>query len=59
MLQEKAARLSPIEEVRTVLDYSLRGVLSTFSQVHFLCHIILGFRLTWEKCNLFSSVIGE
>ncbi|XP_016501253.2 non-canonical heme oxygenase HOZ, chloroplastic [Nicotiana tabacum] len=30
--QEKAARLSPIEEVRTVLDYSLRGVLSTFSQ---------------------------
>nr|GMC82077.1 glutamyl-tRNA reductase-binding protein, chloroplastic [Ipomoea batatas] len=31
--QEKAARLPPIEEVRTVLGYSLRGVLSTFSQV--------------------------
>ncbi|MCE0480790.1 hypothetical protein HAX54_037899 [Datura stramonium] len=30
--QEKAARLSPIEEVRTVLDYSVRGALSTFSQ---------------------------
>lgn len=30
--QEKAARPSPIEEVRTVLNYSLRGVLSTFSQ---------------------------
>nr|GME03968.1 root border cell-specific protein-like protein [Ipomoea batatas]GME14070.1 root border cell-specific protein-like protein [Ipomoea batatas] len=30
--QEKAARLPPIEEVRTVLGYSLRGVLSTFSQ---------------------------
>ncbi|VFR01483.1 unnamed protein product [Cuscuta campestris] len=30
--QEKAARLPPIEEVRTVLNYSLRGVLSTFSQ---------------------------
>ncbi|XP_019154061.1 PREDICTED: uncharacterized protein LOC109150572 [Ipomoea nil] len=32
--QEKAARLPPIEEVRTVLGYSLRGVLSTFSQKH-------------------------
>ncbi|XP_059278263.1 uncharacterized protein LOC132032624 [Lycium ferocissimum] len=30
--QEKAARLSPIEQIRTVLDCSLRGVLSTFSQ---------------------------
>ncbi|KAL3341568.1 hypothetical protein AABB24_025892 [Solanum stoloniferum] len=30
--QEKAARLSPIEDVRTFLHYSLRGVLSTFSQ---------------------------
>ncbi|XP_055800860.1 uncharacterized protein LOC129870213 [Solanum dulcamara] len=30
--QEKAARLSPIEDVRTLLHYSLRGVLSTFSQ---------------------------
>nr|GMD99328.1 Cellular repressor of transcription [Ipomoea batatas] len=33
-LEEKAARLPPIEEVRTVLSYSLRGVLSTFSQKH-------------------------
>nr|GMD93574.1 Cellular repressor of transcription [Ipomoea batatas] len=33
-LEEKAARLPPIEEVRTVLGYSLRGVLSTFSQKH-------------------------
>ncbi|KAH7843768.1 hypothetical protein Vadar_020534 [Vaccinium darrowii] len=32
--QEKAARLPPIEEVRTVLDHSLRGMLSTFSQKH-------------------------
>lgn len=32
--QETAARLPPIEEVRTVLDHSLRGVLSTFSQKH-------------------------
>ncbi|XP_031103457.1 glutamyl-tRNA reductase-binding protein, chloroplastic-like [Ipomoea triloba] len=32
--QEKAARLPPIEEVRTVLEYSLRGMLSTFSQKH-------------------------
>lgn len=30
--QEKAARVSPIEDVRTLLHYSLRGVLSTFSQ---------------------------
>ncbi|KAK4432208.1 hypothetical protein Salat_0982900 [Sesamum alatum] len=29
--QEKAARLPPIEEIRTLLHYSLRGVLSTFS----------------------------
>lgn len=32
-LQEKAARLPPIEEIRTVLDHSVRGMLSTFSQV--------------------------
>lgn len=32
--QEKAARLPLIEEVRTVLDHSLRGMLSTFSQKH-------------------------
>ncbi|KAG9134956.1 hypothetical protein Leryth_001234 [Lithospermum erythrorhizon] len=32
--QEKAARLPPIEEVRTVLHHSLRGMLSTFSQKH-------------------------
>ncbi|XP_043691568.1 uncharacterized protein LOC122642205 [Telopea speciosissima] len=30
--QEATARLPPIEEVRTVLDRSVRGVLSTFSQ---------------------------
>ncbi|XP_057437713.1 uncharacterized protein LOC130729880 [Lotus japonicus] len=30
--QEKAARLPPVEQVRTVLDHSLRGVLSTFSK---------------------------
>ncbi|XP_059668197.1 uncharacterized protein LOC132313448 [Cornus florida] len=32
--QEKAARLPPIEEIRTVLDHSLRGMLSTFSHKH-------------------------
>ncbi|PWA79195.1 hypothetical protein CTI12_AA207530 [Artemisia annua] len=32
--QEKAARLPPIEEVKTVLSYGIRGVLSTFSQKH-------------------------
>ncbi|KAG5552251.1 hypothetical protein RHGRI_010362 [Rhododendron griersonianum] len=32
--QEKAARLPPVEEVRTVLDHSLRAMLSTFSQKH-------------------------
>ncbi|KAF3442222.1 hypothetical protein FNV43_RR16138 [Rhamnella rubrinervis] len=32
--QEKAARLSPLEEIRTVLDRSVRGTLSTFSQMH-------------------------
>lgn len=31
--QEKAARLPPVEEIRTVLDHSVRGMLSTFSQV--------------------------
>lgn len=31
--QEKAARLPPIEEVRTFLHHSSRGFLSTFSQV--------------------------
>ncbi|WVZ07689.1 hypothetical protein V8G54_021035 [Vigna mungo] len=30
--QEKAARLSPVEEIRTVLDRSVRGMLSTFSK---------------------------
>ncbi|KAI3413073.1 DUF2470 domain-containing protein [Psidium guajava] len=29
--QEKAARLPPVEEIRTVLDCSVRGMLSTFS----------------------------
>ncbi|KAI3446377.1 hypothetical protein Pfo_003042 [Paulownia fortunei] len=29
--QEKAARLPPIEEIRTLLHYNSRGVLSTFS----------------------------
>ncbi|XP_052176695.1 glutamyl-tRNA reductase-binding protein, chloroplastic-like [Diospyros lotus] len=32
--QEKAARLPPLEEIRTVLDHSSRGMLSTFSQKH-------------------------
>lgn len=32
--QEKAARLPPVEEIRTLLDRSLRGMLSTFSQKH-------------------------
>ncbi|CAK7341431.1 unnamed protein product [Dovyalis caffra] len=30
--QEKAARLPPVEEIRTVLNQSTRGMLSTFSQ---------------------------
>ncbi|CAK9319742.1 unnamed protein product [Citrullus colocynthis] len=30
--QEKAARLSPGEEIRTLLDQSVRGMLSTFSR---------------------------
>ncbi|KAL9998639.1 putative FMN-binding split barrel, hem oxygenase HugZ-like superfamily [Helianthus debilis subsp. tardiflorus] len=30
--QEKAARLPPIEEVKTILHYGVRGILSTFSQ---------------------------
>lgn len=33
LLQEKAARLPPVEEIRTVLDHSVRGMLSTLSQV--------------------------
>ncbi|WOG97986.1 hypothetical protein DCAR_0417327 [Daucus carota subsp. sativus] len=32
--QEKAARLPPVEEIRTVLDNSVRAMLSTFSQKH-------------------------
>uniref|UniRef100_A0A6N2M818 Pyridoxamine 5'-phosphate oxidase N-terminal domain-containing protein n=1 Tax=Salix viminalis TaxID=40686 RepID=A0A6N2M818_SALVM len=32
--QEKAARLPPVEEIRTFLDQSTRGMLSTFSQKH-------------------------
>uniref|UniRef100_A0A0D9X0N1 DUF2470 domain-containing protein n=1 Tax=Leersia perrieri TaxID=77586 RepID=A0A0D9X0N1_9ORYZ len=32
--QEKAARLPPVEEIRTILDRSVRGVLATHSQVH-------------------------
>ncbi|RQO99026.1 hypothetical protein POPTR_013G057700v4 [Populus trichocarpa] len=32
--QEKAARLPPVEEIRTVLDQSTHGMLSTFSQKH-------------------------
>ncbi|WOL04233.1 hypothetical protein Cni_G12954 [Canna indica] len=32
--QEAAARLSPVEEIRTLLDLSTRGMLSTFSQDH-------------------------
>lgn len=30
--QEKAARLPPVEEIRTLLDRSIRGMLSTFSE---------------------------
>ncbi|KAE8734632.1 hypothetical protein F3Y22_tig00000738pilonHSYRG00104 [Hibiscus syriacus] len=30
--QEKAARPSPVEEIRTVFDQSTRGMLSTFSE---------------------------
>ena len=33
LLQEKAVRLPPVEEIRTVLDHSVRGMLSTLSQV--------------------------
>ncbi|KAG8371796.1 hypothetical protein BUALT_Bualt12G0000400 [Buddleja alternifolia] len=32
--QEKAARLPPTDEVRTLVHHSLRGILSTFSQKH-------------------------
>ncbi|GAV78947.1 DUF2470 domain-containing protein/Pyrid_oxidase_2 domain-containing protein [Cephalotus follicularis] len=32
--QEKAARLPPVEEIRTVLDCSVRGVLGTCSEKH-------------------------
>ncbi|CAL5062028.1 unnamed protein product [Urochloa decumbens] len=32
--QAKAARLSPVEEIRTILDRSVRGVLATHSQEH-------------------------
>lgn len=32
--QEKAARLPPVEEIRTLLNQSTRGMLSTFSQKH-------------------------
>ncbi|XP_010934771.1 glutamyl-tRNA reductase-binding protein, chloroplastic [Elaeis guineensis] len=32
--QEAAARLSPVEEIRTILDHSVRGMLSTFSKEH-------------------------
>ncbi|KQK15594.1 hypothetical protein BRADI_1g23900v3 [Brachypodium distachyon] len=32
--QVKAARLPPIEEIRTILDRSVRGVLATHSQEH-------------------------
>ncbi|KAK1426217.1 hypothetical protein QVD17_14886 [Tagetes erecta] len=32
--QEKAARLPPVEEVKTVLNHGIRGMLSTFSQKH-------------------------
>lgn len=32
-LQEKAARLPPLEEIRTVINHSVRGMLSTISQV--------------------------
>ncbi|XP_074585546.1 non-canonical heme oxygenase HOZ, chloroplastic isoform X2 [Curcuma longa] len=32
--QEAATRLSPVEEIRTLLDLSIRGILSTFSQDH-------------------------
>uniref|UniRef100_R7W698 Uncharacterized protein n=1 Tax=Aegilops tauschii TaxID=37682 RepID=R7W698_AEGTA len=32
--QVKAARLPPVEEIRTILDQSVRGVLATHSQEH-------------------------
>ncbi|XP_025803784.1 uncharacterized protein LOC112882842 isoform X1 [Panicum hallii] len=32
--QAKTARLSPVEEIRTILDRSVRGVLATHSQEH-------------------------
>ncbi|XP_047338062.1 glutamyl-tRNA reductase-binding protein, chloroplastic [Impatiens glandulifera] len=33
-MQEKAAQLPPVEQVRTFLAYSSRGTLSTFSKAH-------------------------
>ncbi|KAG2646343.1 hypothetical protein PVAP13_2KG491800 [Panicum virgatum] len=32
--EAKAARLSPVEEIRTIMDRSVRGVLATHSQEH-------------------------
>jgi len=40
VLQEKAARLPPVEEIRTVLANGVRGMLSTFSQVLHPVHCI-------------------
>lgn len=49
VLQEKAARLPPVEEIRTVLDCSVRGMLSTFSHVSFC----------WKTLHLSAHKYGK
>ena len=40
-MQEKAARLPPVEEIRTVLANSTRAMLSTLSKVFLTCIFML------------------
>ncbi|KAJ6974912.1 hypothetical protein NC653_030914 [Populus alba x Populus x berolinensis] len=52
--QEKAARLPPVEEIRTVLDQSTHGMLSTFSQLAQLKGVVRDVRV-----GLFVVVISR
>ncbi|KAG6751889.1 hypothetical protein POTOM_044102 [Populus tomentosa] len=52
--QETAARLPPVEEIRTVLDQSTHGMLSTFSQLAQLKGVVRDVRV-----GLFVVVISR
>ncbi|KAI7731715.1 hypothetical protein M8C21_025248 [Ambrosia artemisiifolia] len=59
--QEKAARLPPVEEVKTILNHSTRGVLSTFSQdllANPKCSLLVA-KDTEDRTDLIITLLGD